>query len=367
MEATTLNKDRQYWDILKGIGALAIVFGHTYPTIGVFVYLFHLVLFFFVSGFLYSEAKYGDEPFYFISKRLQSTWLRYTFYVVLLILLHNVFLDLHMLVDEPRYDLPHMAVNVCNAILFNCSETLGGALWFVPAMVVASGFFAGVVWFGRTAARMFGGKAVVKYVAIVAASAVFGAVGMVLSLRHVHLVYQIQVAFLVTPIYCAAYFLRTFCKDVGKWLKWYMGLAVGFGLYYVTTLGWGIEVVRGYVLGPFRFYLISFAGIYFCMTLAKYLRKVPYVRQYFAFIGKYSFEVMALHFVAIKLVDILYALCIGETDPNVYGVFVCAYSDELWPVYAVVGTVLPALAGALWTYVSRKTKKWTKPQAGESV
>ena len=63
MNPTTQSRS-PYWDIVKGIGIIAIVLGHScYFAVG-FVYLFHLALFFFVSGYLYSEKKYGDAlPF----------------------------------------------------------------------------------------------------------------------------------------------------------------------------------------------------------------------------------------------------------------------------------------------------------------
>ena len=44
-----------YWDIFKGLAIIMIVFGHTGHG-GAFVYLFHLALFFFVTGFLSNEA-----------------------------------------------------------------------------------------------------------------------------------------------------------------------------------------------------------------------------------------------------------------------------------------------------------------------
>ena len=60
MNPTTQSRS-PYWDIVKGIGIIAIVLGHScYFAVG-FVYLFHLALFFFVSGYLYSEKKYGDR------------------------------------------------------------------------------------------------------------------------------------------------------------------------------------------------------------------------------------------------------------------------------------------------------------------
>ena len=49
MNPTTQSRS-PYWDIVKGIGIIAIVLGHScYFAVG-FVYLFHLALFFFVSG-----------------------------------------------------------------------------------------------------------------------------------------------------------------------------------------------------------------------------------------------------------------------------------------------------------------------------
>lgn len=51
-----------YWDIVKGWGIIAIVLGHTGYFAGAFVYLFHLALFFFITGYFYNETKYGDTP-----------------------------------------------------------------------------------------------------------------------------------------------------------------------------------------------------------------------------------------------------------------------------------------------------------------
>ena len=45
-----------YWDIVKGWGIIAIVLGHTGYFAGAFVYLFHLALFFFITGYFYNET-----------------------------------------------------------------------------------------------------------------------------------------------------------------------------------------------------------------------------------------------------------------------------------------------------------------------
>ena len=58
-----------YWDIVKGWGIIAIVLGHTGYFAGAFVYLFHLALFFFITGYFYNETKYGDTPFLYFGDR----------------------------------------------------------------------------------------------------------------------------------------------------------------------------------------------------------------------------------------------------------------------------------------------------------
>ena len=80
-----------YWDIVKGWGIIAIVLGHTGYFAGAFVYLFHLALFFFITGYFYNETKYGDTPFLYFGSRLAGAWPRYMFYTLFFVLLHNFF------------------------------------------------------------------------------------------------------------------------------------------------------------------------------------------------------------------------------------------------------------------------------------
>ena len=65
--------------------------GHTGYFAGAFVYLFHLALFFFITGYFYNETKYGDTPFLYFGSRLAGAWPRYMFYTLFFVLLHNFF------------------------------------------------------------------------------------------------------------------------------------------------------------------------------------------------------------------------------------------------------------------------------------
>ena len=52
-----------YWDIVKGWGIIAIVLGHTGYFAGAFVYLFHLALFFFITGYFLMKRNTGIRRF----------------------------------------------------------------------------------------------------------------------------------------------------------------------------------------------------------------------------------------------------------------------------------------------------------------
>ena len=93
-----------YWDIVKGWGIIAIVLGHTGYFAGAFVYLFHLALFFFITGYFYNETKYGDTPFLYFGSRLAGAWPRYMFYTLFFVLLHNFFVTHRLYAGQELYN-----------------------------------------------------------------------------------------------------------------------------------------------------------------------------------------------------------------------------------------------------------------------
>ena len=136
-----------YWDIFKGLAIIMIVFGHTGHG-GAFVYLFHLELFFFVTGFLYNEMKYGDQPFTFLQQRIEGAWPRYTVYSIFLALTHNYMVKHGLMAPgtDVHYALPEMLTSLFHGMIFQSPELLAGPMWFVPVWILGAALFGGVVW-----------------------------------------------------------------------------------------------------------------------------------------------------------------------------------------------------------------------------
>ena len=79
-------------DMMRAIGIILVVLGHCLPFSFLFlkrlIYLFHLPLFFMISGYLYQE-KCSLQPWEYIGTRLQSYLKAYVMYGSILVFLHN--------------------------------------------------------------------------------------------------------------------------------------------------------------------------------------------------------------------------------------------------------------------------------------
>ena len=136
----------KFWDVVRGLGILSIVIGHSWEPAIPYVYAYHLAIFFFVSGFLYNYKKYGTDPFGHIAAKLKSSWPKYMFYMTIFILCHNFFEDMGINPPSVYYSRSQMLMYIGNSVTFQGAEYMGGAMWFIPLWVLSCGVFGGTVW-----------------------------------------------------------------------------------------------------------------------------------------------------------------------------------------------------------------------------
>ena len=77
---------RFHWiDALKGFGIVLVVFAHhSLPVaLEIYIYSFHMPLFFFISGFLFNFVKYSESAANFVKERFRSLIVPYFFFAAL--------------------------------------------------------------------------------------------------------------------------------------------------------------------------------------------------------------------------------------------------------------------------------------------
>lgn len=90
--------------IAKGIGIMLMVLGHSgFCDFGnAVIHMFHMPLFFFVSGYCLKE-KYFSDGLGFARRRVKGLYFLYVGWGLLFLLLHNLFLHLNIYNEQYGY------------------------------------------------------------------------------------------------------------------------------------------------------------------------------------------------------------------------------------------------------------------------
>lgn len=137
-------------DVARGIGILSIVIGHCcygveipfiHVKLGEFVYSYHLMIFFFVSGFFFKKesAKELDK---YIGRRLCKFISMLGIYNFIFVLLHNFLVDKGLISSLEIYKMPDIVSRGIQGILMKYTEELLGACWFLPMFFIGIALFA---------------------------------------------------------------------------------------------------------------------------------------------------------------------------------------------------------------------------------
>lgn len=160
----------------KAMGIMLMVLCHSAIGNGQvvdFVYMFHMPLFFFFSGYCL-KAEYFDKPQVFVWKRVKGVYWPYLKWSVVFLLLHNVFFALNLYNGEigykgegsQTYDVADITEKLQDIVLhMQGHEQLLGGYWFMRALLYGSLIAFGVLWLINFANTHIKAKPVYKLLA----------------------------------------------------------------------------------------------------------------------------------------------------------------------------------------------------------
>lgn len=331
-----------YIDIIKGIGIVSIVIGHAGWTIelagysiriGPFVYLYHLAIFFFCSGYLYQDPK--KNFWEFVVKKLKSLFVPFIGYTMLYLMFRNVFIDMGIW-NGKKYDFEDWIISLTNMITFHGVGEFLAAFWFLPVLFFSVSLFAAVD-FGLAHMKNDKFKIYVRCLCCIA----FAALGIYTTEKGYGLLYNIQIAYLMVPVIAAGHLCAAYKYQLQK-IVHTAGLVISaLILAAVIKADIGIIELSQYrIINRYLFYPVTFCGIYFCLCLGKIIGKNQLFERSMAFIGRMSFDIMALHFLAFKLVD--FAVCSITNQKQIMHLFPHSF-DRIWMLYVIAGIAFPIL------------------------
>lgn len=343
----------EYMDIAKGCAIILVVIGHSGAPITNFIYLFHMALFFFISGYFYKES-YSDNPIKLLFKRLKTLYIPFLKYELIYLFLHNFFFRINVYSEKTGYQnqgsimySKEQFMYVLKSIIkFVGTEQLAGAFWFLTTLFFVNIIFV-VISFLVT-------KIFKKYSEIFRFILVFAC--FILGNAFTHYNYEFYYCFNVSLVATFIYYLGYLYKKNELIIKSNIVVfLLALGLLIYNSFKGHIEMGANSYPSPVFFILSSLAGIYLTMYISKLLSNKRL--RLLKYIGKNSFTIMALHFLCFKLVNLIQIRLYKYPDYMLAKFPYIDGSNGWWIIYTLSGVLVPIMFIFIYENTIRMVEK----------
>lgn len=335
--------------ILKGFGIICVVAGHASPQgfLMYFMYLFHVAIFFFVSGYFFKD-EYLTSPFEYFKKKIKRLYFPFVAFGIVMVLLHNLFVDLDLFSWNFRknfavdyYDSGVIFKKIIGVLTFQWKEPILAPLWFLY------GLFSGLIVFFIVS--LISQKISVKRFEVTRFLLMTLVFVFALTISEL---FNHRFSLIIRPMVIAGLIysgkLFALAKDRIK-LNGYISFIFMLILAFLASQRYYINIGALLLGNPLIFLPISFAGIYMIITLSEFIsKKNGYLSETLDYIGKNTLTILALHYFAFKLVALL-QINIYEYPQNFLSYYpVMPQNNEIWwVIYLIAGIIMPLLVARL--------------------
>lgn len=335
----------QTLSIAKGIGIILMVVGHSGcpDVLNRFIYLFHMPLFFFVSGYLFKD-KYVENKFLFLKRKLKGLYWPFIKWELFFLAFHSLFVYFHFY--ETDYAWQEYIEKIIRILTLSGGEQLLGGYWYL-IQALYSGLVSLLILYGlsKVAYRFRNRSFVLNKLTIGGGKILL--LSSILALLTVAYLYSLAPfklpkletkTFMATVFFLSGYVLS---KQEQKFSnRWTMVCFVPLlicSLFLSHT--WSIDIQGGWV---FPYYLLAIMGILGTFHCAFTMR--GRLAVFLDYVGKYTLQILTFHFLAFKLVSVIKIYVYGY-DWEMLSKFPVIRENNaiFWVVYVIAGVGLPLL------------------------
>ena len=349
-----------YLDAAKGIAILLVCIGHAVSNaenliniemsrLLTWISQFHMPLFFMINGMLFRD-KYIKNPIRSSVHKVKAYYIPFVVYNMVFLVLHNFFARLYLVNEKHHggsYSLEEYIGRFFD-ILTGHRQSFGGATWFLGSLLIISVLF---IWIKYIVTRVFSKKSQEWVVAIV----VFICV-MIGASPQCPEAFKLNVTMYSMLFFYLGYLYKKF--DVNRYVRRWKNVMVPIALVGSCLIAFtsyvGIESIR--YRNNLLYAVAAILGCVVVLGIAQFkcVEQLKILHK----LGKKSLDIMALHFLAFKIVSILiivlYKLPIERLAeyPVIVGI-----GGVWWIIYTIVGASVPCLIRELFDKLVLKIKR----------
>ena len=347
-------------DIAKRLGIILMVIGHSGGPFTKFIYLFHMALFFIISGYLYSEIASTDNKSIckYILRKIKSLWMPYFVWTSLFVMLNNIFIKIGVYTCQSIYDkngivvagipshnfisIKQCVLQILDAFKYHTGTEMGGAFWFVTILFYSSIMFCICDFIF---ARFLGKDKIVGHVLCAYVCLLLFWNNLVVDWCYTKVLvgyFLMSVGYVFKCIELNVRNLGGMWGGICSHRKNFIVALIAVVILIIATKFGSIELSINQIHNPWFFVVVSIAGWFFICSIAKLVASSIALSKVLAYIGKNTWSIMALHFLSFKLINYIY-LRLYDLPFYYLASFptIANKTSGWWLVYSVCGVVLP--------------------------
>ena len=359
------DKNKLMWiDIMKGILIVLMVLGHAYVKYTEFIYLFHMAVFFMISGYCWSEKHSNDieSVKHYIVQRIIRLYIPFVLINVVYILLNNYFINIGFYSNSQDflaltngaafkqhltkyYTIPQIVKNILRTMCFGGGAArMCGPTWFLSTMFMVSVFHCIFSWIiGKLKLNKTVVFSIVMLICLVCAW-LFDH-GFISTLGGIE---RLQASY---AAYIAGILLRTisetekytvvidYNKKITVFASIFLPLIVLIVFY---SMRFYINLSKAEITNPLGYIVVSVCGWAFIKGISIFLSNFKLSTIIFQLLGTRTIPILLFHTLSFKIISLLYIKTTGESMLLLasYPV-IFATAEWMRYIYLIVGIIVP--------------------------
>ena len=343
MQQLTINSEAI--SIAKALGIILMIIGHTGcpDWMFSFIYLFHMPLFFFLSGYCFKD-KYLDDKKTFIQHRIKGLYVPFVKYNLLFIVLHNLLYPLK--IYEHSYSWNEILNKCLQTLFMGYTETDLGQYWFLRYLLLSALAFLLMRYVTRKNPNIIRyGFWIIALLSIPCNYYQFS-----------HIISSIMLLSLF--FYCAGYAFqsKSFTAHDGVIAACFLSVALVSIFIHSSMLRMKTEDILPYCL-------IALTGVYATFALSHRIAATKtFLKKMLVYVGNHTMVILTWHFLLFDFISLFYLnhiLCRPFSSVEVEGLHL-----ELGGIHSVIYTVMGITIPLLlqWLFSIKNIKRLLRKQ-----
>ncbi|WP_182629289.1 acyltransferase family protein [Clostridium chromiireducens] len=333
------NPREDYMDIVKSLGIILVVMAHVQSPGKNMIFLFHMPLFFFVSGYFYKD-KYSDNLELLIKKRFKLLYIPFVKYELIFLVLHNAFVNLGLYNSYENeaikmYSSTDFIINIFKVLTFNGTEVLIIPLWFLPVL-----FFTNIIF--CLINRYFKSK----WIRCLIIATLF-ILGVKLKYWDTNMKFNnfcpetINISLVALTFFYIGYLYNKYKKYIN--LNFFIALLSFAVLVISGKNNITVDMRLNSYTNPIMLIPDALCGVYLLIFISKKICDLNINISLLKYIGRNTIPILALQYISFKLINLIQIIMYGLPRIRLGDLGPINPSSFWWLIFTIIGMLVPII------------------------